>query len=127
MAIFGKKKDKTVDLTPRYMKQKERAANIRESMKASSEGSKSHVLSVNSFSQQATPGGFGFLDSVASGSYPQTSGSQEPYNNSDDPERKKKLAKRLMDITDKLEDISNQIYHLQQRIEVLEKKSGLGG
>jgi hypothetical protein len=27
-----------------------------------------------------------------------------------------------MDMTAKIEDLSNQIYHLQQRIEVLEKK-----
>ena len=31
-----------------------------------------------------------------------------------------------MDITNKLEDLSNQIYHLQQRVEVLEKKTNTG-
>ena len=41
-------------------------------------------------------------------------------------DKKKKLAKRLMDITDKLEDISNQIYHLQQRLEVIERKMDIG-
>jgi peptidoglycan hydrolase CwlO-like protein len=40
-------------------------------------------------------------------------------------EKKKKLAKRLMDMTSKVEDLSNQIYHLQQRIEVLERKMGV--
>jgi len=34
---------------------------------------------------------------------------------------------RLLDMTEKIEDLSNQIYHLQQRIEVLERKSGVGG
>jgi predicted nucleic acid-binding Zn-ribbon protein len=40
-------------------------------------------------------------------------------------EKRRKLAKRLMEMTDKLEDLNNQIYHLQQRIEVLEKKMGV--
>ena len=29
-------------------------------------------------------------------------------------------------MTDKMEDLSNQIYHLQQRIEVLERKGNRG-
>ena len=37
-------------------------------------------------------------------------------------EKKKKLAKRIVDLTDEVENLSNQIYHLQQRIEVLERK-----
>ena len=37
-------------------------------------------------------------------------------------EKKKKLAKRIVDLTDDVENLSNQIYHLQQRIEVLERK-----
>lgn len=40
-------------------------------------------------------------------------------------EKRRKLAKRLMDMTNKIEDLSNQIYHLQQRLEVLERKSNL--
>ena len=44
-------------------------------------------------------------------------------NTSDSPEeRRRKLAKRIIDMTTKLEDLSNQIYHIQQRLEVLEKK-----
>ena len=38
-------------------------------------------------------------------------------------ERRKKLIKRLTDMTTRIEDLSNQIYHLQQRIELLEKKA----
>ena len=38
-------------------------------------------------------------------------------------EKRKKLAKRIIDMTEKIEDVSNQLYHLQQRVEVLEKKS----
>ena len=37
-------------------------------------------------------------------------------------ERRRKLAKRLSDMTTKIEDLSNQIYHLQQRLEVVERK-----
>ncbi|MFH1311060.1 MAG: hypothetical protein ABIH65_01505 [Nanoarchaeota archaeon] len=37
-------------------------------------------------------------------------------------ERRRKLAKRILDITTRLDDLSNQIYHIQQRIEVLERK-----
>lgn len=42
-------------------------------------------------------------------------------------EKRKKLAKRLVDMTNKLEELDNKIYHLQQRVEVLEKKEGLTG
>lgn len=41
-------------------------------------------------------------------------------------ERKKKLAKRLADMTNRIEDLSTQIYHLQQRVELLERKGSLG-
>ena len=43
----------------------------------------------------------------------------------DAEEKKKRLAKRIADMTTKLEELSNQIYHLQQRVELLERKSGL--
>lgn len=39
-------------------------------------------------------------------------------------ERRKRLAKRLVDMIEKIEDLSNQIYHLQQRMEVVERKLG---
>ena len=38
---------------------------------------------------------------------------------------RKTIAKRLSEMTQKLEDISNQLYHLQQRVELLERKSGV--
>jgi len=40
-------------------------------------------------------------------------------------EKKKRFVKRIIFLTEKIDDLSNQIYHLQQRIEVLEKKSGI--
>lgn len=48
-------------------------------------------------------------------------------SNPEADERRKKLTKRILDMTEKIEDLSNQIYRLQQRIEVLEKKSNVGG
>ena len=37
-------------------------------------------------------------------------------------EKRIKLTKRLLDMTEKIEDLSNQIYHLNQRMEVIERK-----
>ncbi len=112
-----KKKDRILDLTENYKKQQEKA----DRMKADSEES-----SVESPSQSA----FSFLGNLASGvgSDSTRPESTELINvSSGAEERKRKLAKRLMDITEKLEDLSNQIYHLQQRIELLERKSGVSG
>jgi len=43
----------------------------------------------------------------------------------DESDQKKKLAKRLLDITNKLDELSTQLYHLQQRVELLERKTGV--
>lgn len=40
-------------------------------------------------------------------------------------EKKKRFVKRIVFLTEKIDELSNQIYHLQQRIEVLEKKAGV--
>lgn len=132
MALFGKK-NKTIDLTERYMKQKERAANLRESAQQARQPQREDVSN--------SANGFGFLAGLASSAqensqsqssgYPQpayqTYGSNSQVSDAGDAEEKrKKLAKRLMDITGKLEEISNQIYHLQQRVELLEKKTSTG-
>ena len=93
---FGKK-DRILDLSERYKKQQEKAAK---------KNMPKEDLSQNAFS---------FLGNLAT-----SSSSQSNENVSE--ERKKKLAKRLMDLTNKMEELSNQIYHLQQRVELLEKK-----
>lgn len=53
----------------------------------------------------------------------------QPSTNSsiseDGEEKKRRFAKRLTDMTEKIEDLSNQVYHLQQRIEVLERKNNV--
>ena len=102
---FGKK-DNVVDLTERYERQQEKLAQ------AKSENQE----------QSASTNAFSFFDSGASSS--ESSNYVDVSEGVDD--KKKKLAKRLADMTAKMEEISNQIYHLQQRLEVLERKSGVG-
>ena len=113
MRFFGRKKDRVLDLTEYYNKQKSNT----QSTEASYTG---QTYSEDSF---IFPAGFGASTSSAennqdSGAYLDTGTSIE--------NRRKKLAKRLIDMTNKMEDLSNQIYHMQQRIEVLEKKLGAG-
>jgi len=104
---FGKKKD-FIDLGDRYRKQKEREEEMAAESKEASQESSSQ-------------GAFDFLGGLASGSN-QAGQSEEAIDVSAGPDRKRRLAKRLVEMTGRLEDVSNQIYHLQQRIEVLERK-----
>lgn len=109
MGWFRRKKDKFVDLGKRYEIQERKASEI--SSVAKSKDNTSNL---------------GFLGGLASSSDSNSLSSTdyaELSNHTGD--KKKKLAKRLMDMTKKIEDLSNQIYHLQQRIEVLERKSGV--
>jgi len=107
MGWLFKKKDDVLDLTERYKKQQERVAII----KKETESSSNAISPIGIFGMQ-TP-----TPSTSSG-YVDVS--------TDEAEKKRKLAKRLMEITDRLEDLSNQIYHLQQRVELLEKKANTG-
>lgn len=118
---FGKKKD-VVDLGERYRKQQ---AKLKEMQ---GEDDSSDLSSGSSDSSPVTPfGSFGiFGSSSSSSSSTSSSGYADMSSDSGDSDKRKKLAKRLMGITDKMEDLSNQIYHLQQRIEVLERKTGTG-
>ncbi|HTZ41763.1 MAG TPA: hypothetical protein VMC07_00965 [Candidatus Omnitrophota bacterium] len=107
---FGKK-NKTVDLTDNYARQKDRLQNLKEGIKQNAEENSSGA------------GNFNFLANLASSSQSQAY-SDSGEESSD--ERKRKLAQRLMDLTEKIEELSTQIYHLQQRVELLEKKSRAG-
>jgi len=72
-------------------------------------------------------GGFFGGDSVSQQTTNSTQSNYSALDSEDSmtpEERRKKLAKRMIDMTEKIEDLSNQIYHLQNRIEVLEKKTG---
>ena len=103
---FGKKKE-VLDLTESYKRQVKKAEEAKQAQKDTSANS------------GTSP--FSFFDApvVAEQSYGSENDSAE--------ERKKKLAKRIMEMTEKLEDLSNQIYHLQQRVEVLERKFDVRG
>ena len=107
MGWLFKKKGEVLDLTERYKKQQERLAEIKkkEEEPSSAPSGAIGIFGMPSPTPSTSPG---YVDVSA------------------EDERKKKLAKRLMDITDRLEEISNQIYHLQQRIELLEKKNSVG-
>ena len=109
---FGKKRD-VLDLTEHLQKQQEKVEEMKTELKESSQTTSSS-------------NGLGFFGSIAS----TIKSSSEPESSSEGytdfsggvEEKRKRFAKRLVDMTSKLEDISNQIYHLQQRIEVLERK-----
>ena len=97
---FGKNRNKIIDLSEGYKRQQEKLREKKIQSSKEEDGS--------------------FLGNLAD------SGSQtEDDSDLSAEEKRKRLAKRLMDMTDKIEELSNQIYHLQQRIEVLERKSGV--
>lgn len=112
MGIFRRKR-RVLDLTEKYRKDQEKLAEMStDSQEAETESS--------------TGSEFGFLGGLAaSGAGSSTETESIPETPAID-DRRRRLTKRLLDMTEKMEDLSNQIYHLQQRIEVLEKKSGVG-
>lgn len=112
MRLFKfRKKKEILDLTEKYKKQQEKLAQVQ---------------SESQESPQSPPqNAFSFLGNLASSSNSETQ-DEEYVDVSGAEDKKRKLAKRLMDITTKIEDLSNQIYHLQQRVELLEKKSSVG-
>ena len=111
MGLF-KKKNKVVDLTERYRRQQEKLEEIKADMKETN--------SVN------TDSGIGNFFGNMANIGAKNSSSEESVNSFESPEEKRrKFTKRLLEITERLENLSNQIYHLQQRVEVLEKKSNI--
>ena len=114
MGLFGLgKKEKVLDLTEGYKQQQARA---------NAQSQSSNLQSQSSSSQDS----LNFLGNLASSSASSGNG-DEVLNLSDPEEKKRKLAKHLGELTNKIEEISNQIYHLQQRVEVLERKAGVKG
>jgi chromosome segregation ATPase len=112
---FGKKGD-FVDLTERFKKQQEKISQT------NSENS-STVSQTNDAGNA-----FSFLGDLASSVKSSPQNTQDNYVDvSGAEDKRKKLAKRFMDLTTKIEELSNQIYHLQQRVEVLERKGGIDG
>ena len=110
MGLFGK--NKVIDLSEGYKQQREHTVRVKKDASRVSD-------------ESAVTSGFGFLGSIAN-SVSESSKQTESDDLSDSSEEKrKKLAKRLVDMTSKIEELSNQIYHLQQRVEVLEKKKNV--
>jgi len=112
---FFNRKEKTVDLTERYNRQKDRMQNLKEGIRQTS---------ATGSSQQSGSGNFNFLANLASSAQSSQDSLSESDESSED--KRRKLARRLMDITEKIEEISTQIYHLQQRVELLERKNKAG-
>ncbi|VVB83816.1 Uncharacterised protein [uncultured archaeon] len=110
MGLFGKRREKVIDLRERYSSPSPR----REAKTSSSQEDNS---SLGFLGNLADSGNSSSSDVSWDNDAPQ----QNDYK-SDYPEKKQKLARRLLDMTNKIEDLSNQIYHLKQRIELLEKK-----
>ena len=128
MAFFGlKKKNEVIDLSERYRKQQEKI----EEMKQEKEQEKKKPLTF--FESLALSAKKKYEEESASKpESPNFNRDNEEVNFDSDTdsltyaeEKKKRLAKRIADMTTKLEELSNQIYHLQQRVELLERKSGL--
>ena len=107
MGLFGFGRDKdVVDLGEHYRKKQERLSEIK-----SEESVDSGVTPFPFFAENG---------STTVESDPETDNVTSPL---DPSERRRRLVKRLKDMTDRMEDLSNQIYKLQQRVEVLERKS----
>ncbi len=115
-----KKKDNVVDLGKQY-KERQQAMNQKAQTNAQNVSSSTQDIQSEA---GANTGGFGIFD--------QSSQTQDTSNTdfvdiADTMEgRRKRLAKRIMDMTAKMENLSNQVYHLQQRVEVLERKLDVG-
>ena len=106
---FGKKRN-VLDLSEKYKKQQEKISAIKE-----------ETVQIPETTSSESPLGGGFSLFGNTSRFNET---KSDYSADDDLNNKRKrLAKRLVDMTSKIEDLSNQIYHLQQRVEVLEKKS----
>jgi len=130
-----KKKEEFVDLSAYYRKQQASEKRKEELLKAEDGDLRKSFypnLGLKKSIENETPVEpvapmFGMFDSGSGseeGSHSENNFVGTSQDNS--AEKRKKLAKRLIDMTNKMEDLSNQVYSLQQRIEVLERKSGVG-
>ncbi|MFH1586074.1 MAG: hypothetical protein ABIB79_04860 [archaeon] len=116
MAWF-RKRDRVIDLTKRY--------KIRDDSNPQAIQRSQTQESVQS-TQDSLPSFFGAIAQTTTSSVSEQSSEYMDFSSDSAEDKRRKLAKRLMNMTEKIEDISNQIYHLQQRIELLERKSGVG-
>lgn len=109
-----RKKDRVIDLTEYYNRRQQETSQTDDVVDLSSNASSATKTESDSGSF------FGGIFGDANNSSPTPPSIDAPP--SEIIERRQKLAKRLKDMTDKMEEVSNQIYHLQQRVELLERK-----
>jgi uncharacterized protein YceH (UPF0502 family) len=122
MGLFSKK-SKVVDYT--YAEGVERNKRIADKGSRSSANTSTSLTSSAGQTSDSSYAPFPFFSGNTDSSGSTNSNSySDDSNNLDEEERKRRLGKRLLDMTNRIEDLSNQIYHLQQRIELLERKSG---
>lgn len=114
MGLF-KKKGRVIDLTEKYRKQQEQLKDIQGETNTEQNSTQNISESAGGF--------FGFFGNSSNENSNSDIGKIDSNETVNPDEKRRRLAKRLTDMTEKLEDLSNQIYHLQQRIEVLERKS----
>lgn len=109
MGWFGfRKKDNVIDWSEKYKKEQEKK------QQASVQQKRPHTYFEN------------LVENMKKQNVQQEAevSSQESPETEQD-EKKQRLGKRLVEIETKLDNISNKIYHLQQRVELLEKKTGV--
>src|SRR3989344_5047505 len=99
---------------------KERVVDLSSPYRMKNEGRVSEKNPSKDVSPQISASGM--FESLDSGKIPGNFGEAGADNSNESvEERRKKLAKRLVNITERLDILSTQLYHLQQRIELLEK------
>jgi hypothetical protein len=119
MGLFGKRREKFVDLSEGYMPSRKvhRAVKVQQSTRREENSDLGFVGDMANSSSNSTS------NDISWDNEPTQSQNQE-YTNTVGyaQEKKQKLAKRFLDMTEKVEDLSNQVYHLKQRMELIEKK-----
>jgi len=114
MGIFWRK-EKIIDLTEYSRRQKDKMDSLRQEI--------SEAKKAESNEPAGAGGVFSFFSNIgANNASSSTTSSSSSDSDESSEDKKKKLAKRLVDMTSKIEDLSNQMYHLQQRLEVVERK-----
>ena len=115
MGLFNRK-GKVVDLTEHYRRQQEKLDAIR---------AEQTMPAPQQETESVAP--FPFFANTDNSSYGSNNSSSSYSDTEEGEEKRRRLAKRLQDMTERMEDLSNQIYHLQQRLELIERKMNLGG
>ena len=109
----NKKQEDFIDLRKYHLRNQEKLKNLRQEIQDEKQD-------ISGEDRKNISPGFSFFDNP-----PSVNNSQQEdtfINLSELNEKKKKLAKRIAEMTTKIEDLSNQVYHIQQRLELIERK-----